>query len=241
MSTPAMQSCVILSLNCAKGESSTYAVLSFALRLPQYCLILIQEPWLNTNHQPPTAKGFDMFIPTATNPKCVIYVQKSAQLQPTLAFSESDCFLGIKLCTSSSTFTVYNLYSPGRQHAICHLFHTFQADPNSIICGELNSHHRMWYGHRSGQHQCHLSGDSGLADQLVDSIVGLSLDLQNSPGEYTHFPHNGSAPSIVDLTFTRGQPSNDVLDWTLGEDFGSDHLSIHLHLPIQHPAQRLRL
>ena len=232
---------MILSLNCARGESSTYAALSFVLKNPQYCIIAIQEPWLNMNHEPPPANGFDMFIPVPTYPKCVIYIRKSSQLHPTLVFSESDSFLGIRLSSRQCTFTVYNFYSPGRQHAICHLFHSFQPDPNCIICGDFNSHHPMWYGHRSGLHQRHLSGDSGLADHLVESIIDLSLDLQNKTGEYTHFPRNGSSPSIVDLTFTRGQSSYDILNWTLGDDFGSEHLSQHIHLTIQQPNSKLML
>ena len=182
-----------------------------------------------------------MFIPVSTYPKCVTYIRKSTQLQPTLAFAESDCFLGIRLATALCTFTIYNFYSPGRQHAVCHLFHTFLPDQNSIICGDFNSHHTMWYGYRSGQHQRHLSSDSGLADTLVEKIIGLALDLKNTPGEYTHFPRNGSSPSIVDLTLTRGQTSNDVLDWTLGDDFGSDHLSQHIHLSIQQTSPKLML
>ena len=88
----------------------------------------------------------------------------------------------------------------------------------------------MWYGHRAAQHVRHLHNDARLANQLVENLVDLALDLQNIPGLYTHFPRNNSSPSIVDLTFTRGQASQDLLDWTLGEDFGSDHLSTHLHI-----------
>ena len=144
MSTTIEQSCMVLSLNCARGESSTYAVLSFVSKNPHYTIIAIQEPWLNINHEPPPVKGFDMFIPVSTYPKCVTYIRKSTQLQPTLELSESDSFLGIRLTTPNCLLTIYNFYSPGRQHAVCHLFHTFQPDANAIICGDFNSHHPMW-------------------------------------------------------------------------------------------------
>ena len=88
----------------------------------------------------------------------------------------------------------------------------------------------MCYGYRSGEHHRQLSNDAGLANQLVEKITDLSLNLHNKPGLYTHFPRNNSSPSIVDLTFTRGQATLDLLDWTLGNDFGSDHLSTHLHI-----------
>ena len=65
----------------------------------------------------------------------------------------------------------------------------------------------------------------------MEKITDLSLNLHNKPGLYTHFPRNNSSPSIVlDLTFTRGQATQDLLDWTLGNDFGSDHLCTHLHI-----------
>ena len=106
----------------------------------------------------------------------------------------------------------------------------FTPESDAIICGDFNSHHRMRYGYRSGEHHRQLSNDAGFANQLVEKITDLSLNLQNKPGLYTHFPRNNSSPSIVDLTFTRGQATLDLLDWTLGNDFGSHHLSTHLHV-----------
>ena len=57
-----------------------------------------------------------------------------------------------------------------------------------------------------------------------------SWHLQNKPGLYTHFPRNNSSPTIVDIIFTRGQATLDILDWTLGNDFSSEHLSTHLYV-----------
>ena len=186
---------MILSLNCARGESTTYAVLSFVTQNPKYDLLLLQEPWLNSNMEPPSMRGFQMFTPVPTNTKCVTYVRISAHLQPSLALSESDCFLGLKITTPGSykiaesqtvQTTIYNLYSPGRQRAICHFFMGFTPDSDAIICGDFNSHHRMWYGYRSGEHHRQLSNDAGLANQLVERITDLSLNLHNKPGLYTH-------------------------------------------------------
>ena len=270
------QKCMALSLNCARGESTTFAVLSFVLQSPQYHILLLQEPWINANKEPPPLTGFDMFLPSPTTPKCVTYIRQSSQLKPTLAFNEANCFLGIRLTptlqtpTASTTtpqpttpppplfplqeaphvhqnppntpappFTIYNIYSPGRQEAACHLFQSFKPDRNAIICGDLNSHHRMWYGSKANRHQKHLSSDAGLAEGLVDNFLRLSLKLRNKPGKYTHFPRNGSSPSVVDLTFTRGRP--EILSWSLGDDFGSDHRSTHLHIQLQIPPPPTRL
>ena len=159
--------------------------------------------------------------------------------------------MGIRLRLQSNTTTpsnrqptqttIYNLYSPGRQRAICHFFQGFRPDSNAIVCGNFNSHHQMWYGHRSAQHDRQLSNDATLANQLVDKLVDLAFDLKNIPGLYTHFPRNNSSPSVIDLTFTRGQASQDLLDWTLGEDFGSDHLSTHLHINATSPMPNISL
>ena len=105
-----------------------------------------------------------------------------------------ELFFGASLFAAGSKFAIYNPYFPGRQHTICRLFHTFQPASDAITCGNFNSHHRMWYGHQAGQRQKQLSGGSGLADALVERIVGLALDLQNTPGEYTHFPATAQTP-----------------------------------------------
>ena len=137
-------------------------MLSFISRNSHYIALLLQEPWLNSNREPPPLAGFDMFIPTPTGPKCVIYIRKSAHLQPSLALNEADFFLGVKLSfptTPSSTptsppllpppsFTLYNLYSPRQQQAVCHFLHGFSPATNAVICGDFNSHHRNWYGHQ---------------------------------------------------------------------------------------------
>lgn len=69
------------------------------------------------------------------------------------------------------------------------------------ICGDFNSHHKLWYVRRASEHQKHLSGDLRLTDGLVDNLLALSLKLHNAPEEYTHYPRKGHAPSIIDLTF----------------------------------------
>lgn len=99
----------------------------------------------------------------------------------------------------------------------------------------------MWYGHHASRHQHLLLNDASLADHLVERLVDVSLDLQNKPGLYTHYPRNSSSPSVVDLTFTRGRLSSDILDWTLGEDFGSDHLRTHIRVssPVQTATPKL--
>ena len=182
---------MLLSLNCARGGATTFVVLHSVSRNPRYLSLLLQEPWLTHNKEPPQITGFDVFLPTPTNPKCVTYVRKSASLQPVLAFNESDCFLGIRLIApASAPITVPHPHlSPGRQQAVCHLFHGFRPDRNAIICGTSTPTTECGiYGNKSNLRQKHLSGDSGLAESLVKNMLRLSLRLRNKPGVYTHFP-----------------------------------------------------
>ena len=99
MSIQLGQSRMILSLNCARRESSTYAVLSFVTKNPKYDILLLQEPWLNLNKKPPSLREFEMFTPVPTNSKCVTYIRISAQLQPPLSLSQSNTFLGVEIPT----------------------------------------------------------------------------------------------------------------------------------------------
>ena len=79
-STPRMniqqkQSRMILSLIYARGKSMTYAVLSFFTQNPKYDHLLLQEPWLNSNKEPPFMREFQIFTPVPSNTKCVTYVR----------------------------------------------------------------------------------------------------------------------------------------------------------------------
>ena len=81
MGTTTAQSYMVLSLNCARGESSTYAVLSFVSRNKQYLILLLQEPWLNTNREPPPLSGFEMFTPSPST-RNVLHYQETPPGHP---------------------------------------------------------------------------------------------------------------------------------------------------------------
>ena len=57
---------MLLSLNCARGEAATFAVINFVSRSPQYLILLLQEPWLNVNKEPLPMTGFDLFLQPKT-------------------------------------------------------------------------------------------------------------------------------------------------------------------------------
>lgn len=60
---------------------------------------------------------------------------------------------------------------------------------------------------------------------LTSSTDTHSFRLINTPGTFTHFPHSGHRPSIIDLTFAWGLASNLCEGWSChpGSGGSSDH------------------
>src|ERR1700733_8761852 len=123
---------ILLSLNCAKGNAATHSFLNFAASSLLHSIVLLQEPWLDHNQQPPQLSGFDCFTPCHTSPKVSILVRRSANLSPTLSFTHENSFIGIQVHGSGPPITIYNFYSPGNPRAVYNLFHSFKPDKNSI-------------------------------------------------------------------------------------------------------------
>jgi len=61
--------------------------------------------------------NFDMFTPTPTRPRCMTYVHHMPGLSATTTFMAHNSFLGTTITSlqqqHTTTFTLYNLYSPG--------------------------------------------------------------------------------------------------------------------------------
>jgi hypothetical protein len=122
--TPSTINCSILSLNCAKGKATTLEALNYASTHLDYNIILLQEPYLNTQKPPPPLTNFQLFYPPRS-PKsrlnCATYVRTSANLQPSVTFTHSTSFLGITIKTSQHPLTIYDFYSPGTSAAVVRL------------------------------------------------------------------------------------------------------------------------
>ena len=92
-----------------------------------------------------------------------------------------NCFLGITLSPPSpgAKFTIYKLYSPGRQHAICRLFHAFRSASVTLTpttgCG-------------MGTEPANTRNSSGLADNLVKRIVYLHWNSRTPQESITLSP-----------------------------------------------------
>lgn len=226
---------ILLSLNCAKGNAETHSFLNYAASSLLYSIILLQEPWLDQNNQPPNLTGFEIFTPCHILPKVVILIRRSANLAPTLTFTHGNSFIGVQLNTSRKPITIYNFYSPGNPKAIFNLFHTFKPDPDSIITGDFNLHHDWWYAEKADEYDKLLREDRDKATFIIDKLLTHSYTLNSRPGTPTHFPRNGQRPTIIDLTFSNGEGTEAIRGCALGDSFTSDHLSTQILLDLQPP------
>jgi hypothetical protein len=239
---PPTLNCSILSLNCAKGKATTLEALNYASTHPNYNIVLLQEPYLNSHKLPPPLNNFQLFYPPPPPGQkitCATYVCTSADLQPSVAFTHGASFLGVTIKTSQHPLTLYNFYSPGgHSTAVAHLLPSFVPRPHSLICGDFNAHHSLWYGDRAPEYSNTISrtDNNHNAEIIVDHAITHSLTLHNTPGEFTFYHRVATLrPTIIDLTFSRGQVTNLITDWKLGESFNSDHLSQHITLSLIAP------
>ena len=223
----------VILLNCARGEDVTQQVFSNALSNPNLAFLLLQEPHLNPHHQPHHLEGFEVFAPTQWHPKCCTYIRKSFNFKPTVSLSEADCFLGISVHTPTTSFHIFNLYSPGRPFAAEALLSRFTAPQNSLLLGDLNCHHPLWYGDKSADHHLLIANHQEVGDSIVDHLHRNNYTLINDLEDYTHFPrdHNKS-PTIIDLAFASGKCWEMTSGYHIADLTTSDHKSITLHLQL---------
>jgi hypothetical protein len=61
--------------------------------------------------------------------------------------------------------------------------------------------------------------------------------LHNKPGHPTHFPRNGTRPSVIDLFFTAGNITEKVLMHEINPDSTSNHATCTIHLNLTIPSK----
>src|SRR5258705_4553833 len=115
-------------LNCVKGQATTISALDNFSRKQENLICLFQEPWCDRHGNPPTHPDFNTFTPIPYRPKCVTYVRRTQGLTATTTFTSQDSFLGTSItCTHGPhhrTFTIFNLYSPGRAEPLASILPT---------------------------------------------------------------------------------------------------------------------
>jgi hypothetical protein len=70
----------------------------------------------------------------------------------------------------------------------------------------------------------------------MDWIEIHSFFLHNKPGMLTHFPRNGTSPSVIDLCFSASNITEDILAYGINPDSTSDHAICTLYINHTPPA-----
>jgi ribonuclease HI len=218
-------------LNCARGQATTISALQEFARKTENIVCLLQEPWVDRHGNPPSLPNFDLFTPVPMQPKCATYVRRIKGLTATTTFASDASFLGTTITstyqTTTTTFTLFNLYSPGRPEPLASILDDIQLPKNCILIGDFNAHHMWWQG------SLPLSARTSTATHsIVNWLENNNFHLHNKPGIPTHHPRNGGNPSTIDLCFSRGSITQSILALAIDHDTTSDHSSITLSLSL---------
>jgi len=218
-------------LNCAKGQATTISALQDFAQHNENLILLLQEPWTARHGRPPALPDFDTFSPTPLKPKCVTYVRRSPGLTATTTFTAQDSFLGTTITSTlqskTTTFTLFNFYSPGRAEPIAKLLPTIPVPKECILMGDFNAHHVWWQGPLP-----QTARTSAASHDLAEWLESNNFQLHNVPGLPTHHPRNGSTPSTIDLCLSRGDITTSILSLDTDHGTTSDHSSVTVTLAL---------
>ena len=220
----------IIQANTNRGIQATESVLEYAVQ-QKVDLILIQEPWIfrdketgyrdcrSINHP-----SFTALLPPHGNnirPRTLVYTSRLLQLQinPTRLL-DSDCQSLEVRDSNGSRIQIVNLYNEKDQEGrwtVDRCLYSLPLLPNTLVAGDFNTRHQSW--------DPTSSRNSAQEDNLYTWIEEKHLLLRNVPNVGTFYRPHMDAPSVIDLTLTKGQLSQQELNWhTI--DIGSDHLAI---------------
>lgn len=94
------------------------------------------------------------------------------------------------------------------------------------MAGDFNIHHVSWYAEEAISRKAIFNNNKAQATEVVEWTQSWGLKLKNIAGTFTHFQVNGSRPSIVDPTFTKGTASTITEEWICDPGGTSDHAPI---------------
>jgi hypothetical protein len=235
--TATLDTACVQLLNCAKGHATTTSALFSFASNPNTIIILLQEPAIEHTRLPPTHPDFHMFTPVQEKPLCATYVHRLPGIQANVTFTHANSFLGTRISLPTKlSFTIYNFYSPGTPHALANLLPTFHANLPAIIMGDFNAHHE-WWGSTTTFDDDQIRRQWDQSQTIADWMENHHFFLHNKPGYPTHFPRNGTRPSVIDLCFTTGNITEKVLMHEINPDSTSDHAICTIHLNLTIPSK----
>jgi len=167
-----------------------------------------------------------------------IYRQLSG-LTGTTTFTVQDSFLGTTITLQQEphtiSFTIFNLYSPGRPEPLVALLPLLSIPTNFMIMGDLNAHHPWWQDPLP-----HTARTSPASHTIIHWLEHNNFHLQNEPAIPTHHPRNRSSPSTINLCLTCGDTTRCTLPLAIKDNTTSDHSSLTatLLLPYTSPPPK---
>jgi len=222
-------------LNCVSGHAITISTLRDFARKPENLICLIQEPWCDRHGNSPLLPNFNLFLPTPTKPRYATYVHQLPGLTATTTFTVQDSFLGTTITLQqeqhTTSFTIFNLYSPGRPELLAALLPSRSIPANCMIMGNLNAHHPWWQGPLR-----HTACTSPTSHAIAQWLEHKNFHLQNEPAIAIHHPWNGSSSSTINLYLTRGDTTRHSLSLAIEDDTTSAYSSLTATLSVPYSA-----
>ena len=218
--------------NCARGHATTISTLRDFARKTENLICLIQEPWCDRHGNPPLLLNFNLDLPTPTKSRWVTYVRQLPGLSATTTFTARNSFLGTTITLQqeqhTTSFTIFNLYSPGRPEPLAALLPSLNIPANCPIMGDLNAYHLWWQGPLP-----HAARTSPTSYAIAHWLEHNNFHLQNKPAIPTHHPRtHRSNPSTIDLYLTHRDTTRSALSLAIDDDTTSDHSSLTLTLSL---------
>lgn len=218
-----------LQINVNRSLTTTEHVLQLAIEL-NISILAIQEPWTTTGNsdgfRTVNHSSFKQVLPNygSLRPRVVFYVSDvlSTSIAPSSP-QDPDCVIIDLAEHSIQLINVYNATHPESPNRI----KTLQREgllqdslpSKTILLGDFNIHHPWWDP---------LSPQSSASEtsSLLDLVEKHAFSLLNTPGEGTFYRPNMEAPSVLDLTFATQGIVNQIEDWQVLPDLGSDHSGV---------------
>jgi hypothetical protein len=225
----------IVQANTNRGIQATESLLEYAVQ-KKVDILLIQEPWIfrdretgykdcrSINHP-----SFTALLPPhddETRPRTLVYTSRLLQLQINpIRLDDPDCQSLEVRDSKGARIQVVNLYNEKDRRGVWTVdrcLYDLPLLPDTLLVGDFNTRHQSW--------DPTSSKNSPREDTLYSWIEDKHLLLRNASGVGTFYRPHMEAPSVLDLTLTKGYLSRQELNWHTIE-IGSDHLGIGITIP----------
>lgn len=229
----------IIQLNANKNAKAMEDILDTAIEM-KVEIVCIQEPWLvdcpdgdwfstrSLNHQ-----SFTQLLPTTkSKPRVVMYIARSSTLafNPSLDFPVDPDLQVYSFKTPVWDFNLFNLYNQKRKipnsqpprftTTFQHNLYNQHITRPSIIVGDVNAHHPFW--------EPFVRSPNAEGLLLREWLEQENLFLHNDVEDRTFWRSNMESMSTLDLTISTPHFTNQIQDWQVLEEGGSesDHEAI---------------